>query len=171
MRSLLFLLGLCAGVMIGCSRNESSDDSRQTDLNKTTNRITATDESPVLIQPNATTNQTGPEVRTNQNSVVRAELANESTNPADSFTVVVDTNSGRYAAVSGDGHVIALKDKSGIPIWTNDIIAKYGTNLPRYSSGKIGSLEFIEGQIVIYVGKECICIEPQSGKILRTASR
>jgi hypothetical protein len=106
-----------------------------------------------------------------QDAAPQAKMLYKSTSPTDLFRVITDAQSGQYAAVSGDGHVIALKDKSGNPIWTNDIIAKYGTNLPRYSSGKIGSLEFIEGQIVIYVGKECICIEPQGGKILRTASR
>jgi hypothetical protein len=89
----------------------------------------------------------------------------------DLFRVVVAEQTGQYAAVSGDGHVIALKDKTGNPIWENDIIAKYGTKLPMHSDGKIRSLELIKDQIVIYVGNEFICIEPKSGKIIREGAR
>lgn len=131
----ILLLGVCAGLMAGCGRNETLNYSRY------------------------------------QNPAPRVELLNQSTNSPDLFTVVVDEKSGQYAAVSGDGHAIALKDKSGNLIWRNDLIAKYRTNLPMYSTGKIGSLKFAEGQIVIRIGIDWICIEPQSGKIIRVASR
>ena len=168
MRLLLFIFGLGAVVTVGCSRNESRDDSKSTNTTET-NRITLIDE-PTLTTGSRNNRAIGTNV-TDQSFTTQTRQTNKSTNSADLFTVVTDAQSGQYAAVSGDGHVLTLKDKSGKLVWVHDIIAEFGTNLPIYSNGKIVSLQFIEGQIVIYVGKECICIDPQTGRTVRTAVR
>jgi hypothetical protein len=93
------------------------------------------------------------------------------TNSVDLFRVVTDAQSGQYAAVSADGRVIALKDRSGDTVWTNDVIAQFGTSLPTHEGEKIDSLEFIAGEIFIEVGKQFICIESQSGKVIRTGTQ
>jgi len=93
------------------------------------------------------------------------------TNTTDLFRVVIDAGSGKYAAVNKDRRVLAVKDKSGNLVWTNDLIATFGSNLPMFSDEKIESLESDGVEIDVNVGNRFICIDPQNGKITRTGIR
>jgi len=96
------------------------------------------------------------------------EKAGALTNSPDLFRVAIDPASAQYAAVSKNGRVLAVKDKSGTPLWTNDVAATFGSNPAASSSAKIDSLEYIGNEIVIHIGKRFICVEPQTGKIIRS---
>ena len=99
------------------------------------------------------------------------EKAAALTNSPDLFRVAINARSGQYAAVSKNAEVLALKDKSGNPVWEIDIIKKFGSQLALYSNQKIKSLEFAAGEIVVCVGNRFICIEPETGKTIRTGLR
>jgi hypothetical protein len=88
--------------------------------------------------------------------------------------VVVDNQSGQYAAVSPNRQSITITGKNGNAILTTNIIEALMTlfqvktpyALPIVGDKYVSSIQMINGYLMITVGKLAICVDKQTGHII-----
>ena len=86
------------------------------------------------------------------------------------FKVITDTQSGQYAVVSLERENVALKDRDGKIIWSTNLV-RLVENIDLVGERKINSMQLFTNILVVYVGKEFIEIDVQTGTIMRMGSR
>jgi uncharacterized GH25 family protein len=78
------------------------------------------------------------------------------------FKTIIDQQSGQYAIANSTEETVSLCDKNDDVIWSTNVVEALGA-LPTVGEKKIRSIQFISGNLIVYVGKDCFSIDIKTG--------
>ncbi len=104
------------------------------------------------------------------------------------FLAATNEMNGTFVAVASDQETITLKDKNGNVVWSKNMVIgfpidKHGNlilsnvktkevgMMPISREQKIRSAYFLNGRLIVYIGKVYLDIDTQTGKIISLQSR
>ena len=95
----------------------------------------------------------------------------ERNEPIEYYKTTIDLQSGEYVVVNAEKQLVALKNKEGLVVWTNDVARTMEqSTMHNLGPKEISSLKIVGNDLVITFGNAFLVMDKRTGKITRSGS-